>query len=151
MLLVILMFFGGCAGSTAGGIKMIRIQVISKAVLREIQRIMHPKIIKSVKVGNVAIEEKQVANIIGFFLLFMLSYITITFLMSFFLEDFTTLVTAVTACLSNIGPGLAGVGATENFSWIPLPGKWILSVAMLLGRLELYTVFVALSFLSWKR
>lgn len=151
MMLVMLMFFGGSAGSTGGGIKMIRIQVVMKTMLREVRRMVQPRIVQSVKVGNTPIEEKQVSNIIGFFLLFILSFVIISFIMSFYIEDFATASTSVAATLCNIGPGLAGVGATENFNWIPIGGKWVLTFAMLLGRLELFTVFIAFAPLSWKK
>ena len=71
--------------------------------------------------------------------------------MCMFIGDFTTAITTVTATICNIGPGLSGVGASENYAWIPLPGKWVLTFCMLLGRLEIYTVFIALSPTSWKR
>jgi trk system potassium uptake protein TrkH len=150
-LFVLLMFFGGSAGSTGGGIKMIRIQVIMKSMHREIRRLVQPRIVKSVKLGETPIDEKQVSNIIGFFLLYILSFVLLSLIMSLFIDDFTTAVTSVVATLSNIGPGLSGVGAAENFNWIPTGGKWVLTFAMLLGRLELYTVVIALSPLSWKR
>ena len=149
-LFIILMFFGGSAGSTGGGIKMIRIQVIMKAMRREIEKMVQPRIVKSIKLGDTPVEEKQVNNIIGFVVLYALFFVVLSFIMSFFIEDFSTAVTSVVATLSNIGPGISGVGATENFNWIPIGGKWVLTFAMLLGRLELYTVVIALSPKSWK-
>jgi len=71
--------------------------------------------------------------------------------MCFFIDDFTTAITAVVATMCNIGPGLSGVGAAENYAWIPIPGKWVLTFCMLLGRLEIYTVFIALAPSSWRR
>ncbi len=150
-MLVFLMFVGGCAGSTAGGIKMLRIQVLIKSMIREVRRMVQPKIVQSIKIGKVPVEEKQVANIVGFLLLFIMTYGILVFAMSFFVEDFSTAATAITATLGNIGPGLAGVGPTQSFNWIPLEGKWICTLAMLLGRLELYTVFIAFAPISWKR
>lgn len=149
--LVILMFFGGCAGSTGGGIKMSRILIFIKCALREIKTIIHPRIILPLKVANKTIEEKQVSNIIGFIALFMGSFLFFTIIMSFMIEDFSTAVTAVAATMCNIGPGLAGVGAAENYAWIPVGGKWILSLCMLLGRLEIYTVFILLMPSSWRK
>ncbi len=151
IMLVLLMFFGGSAGSTGGGIKMIRIQVVMKAIIREVRRMIQPRLIQSVKVGTHSMEERQVSNIIGFFMLFITTFVLLTFIMSFFIDDFTTATTSVVATLCNIGPGLSGVGATENFDWIPLGGKWVLTLAMLLGRLELYTVIIAFSPISWKK
>jgi len=151
MLLVFLMFFGGCAGSTAGGIKMLRIQVLQKAMTREVRRMVQPKLVQLVKVGKSVVDEKQVANILGFLLLFIMTYGILVFGMSFFVEDFSTAATAVTATLGNVGPGLSGVGPTQNFDWIPTGGKWLLTIAMLLGRLELYTVLIAFAPISWKK
>lgn len=150
-LLVLLMFFGGCAGSTGGGIKMVRIMVIVKTAFREIKTIIQPRTITPVKIGHKTIEEKQIANIIGFVVLFLIFFCLFSLVMSFFVQDFTTAFTTVAATMCNIGPGLSGVGAMENYAWIPLPGKWILSICMLLGRLEIYTVFIALAPGLWKK
>lgn len=151
IMLVLLMFFGGSAGSTGGGIKMIRIQIVLRAIMREMKRMVRPRLVSAVKLGKTPVEEKQVSNIVGFFMLFITTFVVLSFVMSFFIDDFATATTAVVATLCNIGPGLSGVGATENFAWIPLGGKWVLTLAMLLGRLELYTVLIAFSSLSWKK
>ena len=143
-MLVILMFFGGSAGSTGGGIKMVRIMVLLKTGWREVKTMVQPRLISPVKIAEKALEDKQVANISGFFILFILLYGIFTLLMSLILSDFTTALTSVSATICNIGPGLSGVGATENYNWIPNSGKWILSLAMLMGRLEIYTVIIAL-------
>ena len=150
-MLVILMFFGGCAGSTGGGMKMIRVMVIIKTAWREVKTIIQPRLIAPLKIAGKAMEERQVANIVGFVALFLTSFVILSALMSFLISDFTTAITTVIATMYNIGPGLSGIGATENYAWIPLPGKWILTFCMLLGRLEIYTVFIALSPASWRR
>ena len=150
-MLVILMFFGGCAGSTGGGIKMIRIMIITKASLREIKVMIQPRIIAPIKIAKKTIEEKQIANIIGFVILFLICFVGFSIIMSFIIEDFTTAITTVAATMCNIGPGLSGVGATETYAWIPLSGKWVLVLCMLLGRLEIYTVLIALAPVSWKK
>ena len=150
-MLVVLMFFGGCAGSTGGGIKMIRIMVFIKTAWREVKTIIQPRIIAPIKIAGKAIEEKQVANILGFIALFIGCFVFFSAAMSYLIGDFTTAVVSVVATMCNIGPGLSGVGATENYAWIPLTGKWILALCMLLGRLEIYTVFIALSPISWKK
>jgi len=149
--MVILMFFGGCAGSTGGGIKMIRIMVVAKTALREIKVMIQPRIISPIKIAKRRIEEKKIANIVGFVLLFLFCFVVFSFAMSFYVKDLTTAFTSVAATMCNIGPGLSGVGATENYAWIPLGGKWILTLCMLLGRLEIYTVFIALAPVSWKK
>ena len=150
-MLVILMFFGGCAGSTGGGIKMIRIMVAIKSALREVKTIIEPRIIAPLKIAKKTIEERQVANIVGFIALFVAFFVGFSLIMSFLIGDFTTSFTTVAATMCNIGPGLSGIGATENYAWIPISGKWILIFCMLLGRLEIYAVFIALSPLSWKK
>lgn len=150
-LLFVLMFFGGCAGSTGGGIKMIRIMVGIKVAWREIKTLIQPRIVLPIKIGKKSLEEKQVANIIGFIALFLGCFLILSAIMSFLINDFTTALASVAATMCNIGPGLSGVGPAENYAWIPTSGKWVLSLCMLLGRLEIYTVLIALSRISWKK
>ena len=151
VMLVVLMFFGGCAGSTGGGMKMIRVMVVLKAAWREVKTMIQPRLIVPIKAGRTVLPEKQVANILGFAVLYIVLFVLITGVMSLVVPDLTTAVTAVAATMCNIGPGLSGVGAAENYAWIPLGGKWVLILSMLLGRLEIYTVLIALAPLSWKR
>ena len=150
-MLVVLMFFGGCAGSTGGGIKMVRIMVFLKTAWREIKTIIQPRIIAPIKIASRALEEKNVLNILGFISLFLACFVVFSAIMSYFIKDFTTAVVSVVATMCNIGPGLSGVGAAENYAWIPLPGKWVLVACMLIGRLEIYTVLIAFSPISWKK
>jgi trk system potassium uptake protein TrkH len=150
-MLVILMFFGGCAGSTGGGMKMIRVMVFLKTAWREVKTLIQPRIISPIKIAGKAMEEKRVANILGFIALFLGCFVIFSGAMSFLLQDFTTAITSVVATMCNIGPGLSGIGAAENYAWIPIPGKWILTLCMLLGRLEIYTVLIALSPISWRK
>ncbi|MBD3345570.1 MAG: TrkH family potassium uptake protein [Chitinivibrionales bacterium] len=149
--LVILMFFGGCAGSTGGGMKMIRILVVLKTAWKEVRTMIQPRLIMPIKIGNEAIDYKIVSNILGFFTLFMLLFVLFSAIMAFMIPDFTTAVTTVVATMCNIGPGLSGIGAMENYAWIPMIGKWVLILCMLLGRLEVYTVLIALAPISWKK
>ncbi len=151
LMLVALMFFGGSAGSTGGGMKMIRIMVVLKTAWREVRTMIQPRLILPVKVGDAALEEKQVANILGFAMLFLLLFVFFSAIMSTMVHDFTTAITTVIATMCNIGPGLSGIGAYENYAWIPLGGKWVLVICMLLGRLEIYTVLIALAPISWKK
>ncbi len=150
-ILVVLMLFGGCAGSTGGGIKMIRIMVGIKTAWREVKTLMQPRIILPIKIEGKELKEKQVANIIGFMSLFLGCFVILCAIMSFLIDDFATAITSVIATMCNIGPGLSGVGATENYAWIPTSGKWVLCLCMLLGRLEIYTVLIALSPITWKK
>ena len=150
-MLVVLMFFGGCAGSTGGGMKMTRIMVGIKTAWREVKTIIQPRLISPIMIGEKELKEKQVANIVGFIALFLGCFVIFSAIMSFLIGDFTTAVTSVVATMCNIGPGLSGVGASQNYAWIPIPGKWVLALCMLLGRLEIYTVLIAFSPLSWKK
>ena len=131
LLLVVLMFFGGCAGSTGGGLKQIRIFVILKYIYRSLLRLLRPGLANRIRVGEETLDEKLVANIIGLALLWAVVFGVACVLLMPLLGDsmhdenwrLVTSVTAVAATLNNIGPGLAGVGATCNFGWMPLSAK----------------------------
>ena len=146
-----LMFVGGCAGSTGGGMKVMRIHLLVKFVFREVTRLVHPRAVVPVRMGGAAIDRDVVANVLGFFVLFMMSFAGGVFVMSELGMDMPTSFGAVAACLGNIGPGLGAVGPTDNYAWVPTTGKWVLSLLMLMGRLEIYTVIVLLSPATWKR
>lgn len=151
LLLLVLMFWGGCAGSTAGGIKAIRVLVTLKASWRELKKVVRPRLVTPLKVRRAPLQEPMVANIVAFFVLFVGLFVVCSLAMTLFVPDLVTAVSSVTACIANVGPGLAGVGATQHYGWIPLPGKWVLVVCMLLGRLEIYTVLVVLRPTFWRR
>lgn len=150
LLLLSMMFVGGCAGSTGGGMKVIRVLVVTKNVLREVVKMARPRLLKPVMIGNNPLEEQRVANIIAFVLLFIGLFVLSSLLMTLFIPDLVTASSAVIACIGNVGPGLAGVGPFENYSWIPLPGKWLLIANMLLGRLEIFTVLILLRPSVWR-
>jgi trk system potassium uptake protein TrkH len=146
-----LMFIGGCAGSTGGGMKVMRVHLLIKFVFREITRLVHPRAVVPVRMAGVAVDRDVVANVLGFFVLFMLSFAGGVFVMSELGMDMPTSFGAVAATLGNIGPGLGDVGPTDNYSDVPRAGKWVLSMLMLMGRLEIYTVIVLLAPSTWKR
>jgi trk system potassium uptake protein TrkH len=149
--LFMLMFFGGCAGSTGGGMKMMRVHLLVKFVFAEITRLIHPRAVVPVRIGKQAIEREVVANVVGFAILYIVIFVLGTFFMSTMGLDMETSFGAVAATLNNIGPGLGLVGPTDNYSHIPMAGKWLLSFMMLTGRLEVYTVIILLSFSYWKK
>jgi len=149
--LVLLMFWGGCAGSTGGGMKMIRVLVAAKASWRELRRIVRPRLVAPVKVGEEALPERMVASVVGFVLLFAGLFALASIVMTLFIPDLVTAVSAVAATIGNVGPGLGGVGATGNYAWVPIPGKWVLILCMLLGRLEIFTVLVLFRPSFWRR
>ncbi len=150
-ILFMLMFFGGCAGSTGGGIKMLRIHLLAKFVFSEITRLVHPHAVVPVRAGKIAVPREVVTNVVGFFILFVLIFVFGVLVMSLMGLDMPTSFGCVAATLGNIGPGLGDVGPTDNYARIPAAGKWFLSLLMLMGRLEIYTVIILLSPSYWKK
>jgi len=146
-----LMFVGGCAGSTGGGMKIMRVHLLVKFVFSEITRLVHPRAVVPVRIAGSAIPREVTTNVLGFFVLFMLVFAIGVFIMSELGMDMATSFGAVIACLGNVGPGLGDVGPASNFANVPELGKWVLALLMLMGRLELYTVIVLFSPHSWKK
>lgn len=151
ILLVLMMFVGGCAGSTGGGMKVVRVFIMLKKTLKEIRQFMRPQAVMQIKLGKEPIPQDTISHISAFFAIFVLVFAVASFLMTFFTPDLVTATTAVIATLGNIGPGLAAVGATQNYDQIPAGGQAILTLLMLLGRLELYTVLILFLPEFWKR
>lgn len=150
-MLIFLMFFGGCAGSTGGGIKMVRILVVMKVIGTAIRKRSQPRLVAPVRVGGQVVDNERVVDILSFFVLFTGLFIVVGLLMTLFVPDLATAIAASIATLGNIGPGLAGIGAIEHYGWIPIPGKWLLVLSMLLGRLEIFTVLVCLRPAVWRK
>lgn len=150
MLLLMLMFIGGCAGSTSGSIKVVRFVILFKSAARQIVRLLHPQAVVPVRLGREVIPDAVVENVQSFFFLFLLIFAAATAYISSLGLDLVTSVSAVAATLANVGPGLGLVGPMANYSAIPDPGKIVLSICMLVGRLEIYTVLVALSVRYWR-
>lgn len=145
MILFILMFFGACGGSTGGGIKISRIVILFKRLYYDIVALVHPRAVKTIKFENKKLNDKTV-NAIGYYaLLYIIIIAIITLLVSIDNFDFETTLTSVVSCISNIGPGLGLVGPTGNFSIFSNFSTILLTLAMLLGRLELYPLLLFLS------
>ena len=121
------MFIGGCAGSTGGGMKIIRLYVLIKFVRAEIQRLLHRSAVIPVRVGSTVIPREIVTNVLGFLALMVGLFITGVILMSIIGLDLESSFGAVAATLGNIGPGFGSVGPTDNYAHLPDIGKWILS------------------------
>jgi trk system potassium uptake protein TrkH len=151
ILLVLLMFVGGCAGSTGGGMKNIRVFVILKKVVRELQRFLNPSAVVRIKLGGRPLDQSIVSHISAFVAMFVLVFAVGTFIMTFYTPDLETAFSSVIASLGNIGPGLNKVGAVETYAAIPAPGKAFLTFCMLLGRLELYTIMILFIPRFWRR
>ncbi|RQD76593.1 MAG: TrkH family potassium uptake protein [Candidatus Syntrophonatronum acetioxidans] len=142
--LFFLKFMGGCGGSTGGSIKQIRIIVAAKLCFREVYRIIHPRAVIPVRLGNKSISENVAMNIAGFVLFYILIFVVSSLLMTSFGLELVSAFSAVAATLGNVGPGLDLVGPLETYAPIPSPGKILLSFLMLVGRLEIFTVMVLL-------
>ncbi|MFT4675891.1 MAG: trk system potassium uptake protein TrkH [Reinekea sp.] len=141
-------FIGGCAGSTAGGMKVIRVMLILKQGIREIKRLIHPKGVFTVKVGNRRVDDRVVESVWGFFSVYIMSYAVIFFGLLATGLDFETTWSAVGSSLNNLGPGLGQVA--NDYGTIPSTAKWLLCFAMLLGRLEIFTLLVLLTPQYWR-
>jgi trk system potassium uptake protein TrkH len=150
-LLLVLMFVGGCAGSTGGGFKTVRAILMVRFTRIELRRLLHPRAIINVRYGNRRVQDSVIQNVLGFFLLYISFLALGTLLLAALGIDLVTAGSASLACLSNIGPGLADVGPTANYAWMPGSAKWLLSFWMLLGRLEIYTVLILFAPELWKR
>jgi trk system potassium uptake protein TrkH len=150
-LVFLLMFTGGCAGSTGGGIKIVRQLVLFKNSRFEMRRLIHPKAIIPVRINGKTIPEGIIYNVLAFFIIYILIFVFGSLFMAMLGLDFETSVGSVAASLGNIGPGLGKVGPVDNYSFIPAIGKWALAFLMLLGRLELFTVLVLFTATFWKK
>ncbi len=150
-LLLFLMFLGGCAGSTGGGIKCMRVLLLCKQAYHELFRLVHPRAVKHIKLGGRIVPAEVMSGIWGFFILYVALFVVSSFLLAAMGIDVLTSFAAVAACIGNIGPGLGTVGPAENFAHLPLAAKWVLTWCMLLGRLEIYTVFILFVPEFWRK
>ncbi|MEH6444647.1 MAG: TrkH family potassium uptake protein [Oceanospirillaceae bacterium] len=148
-MLMLTAFAGGCAGSTAGGMKIIRVLLIFKQGHREIKRLVHPNAIFSVKLSNKPIAEKVLQAVWGFFSVYMLVFVIMLLAIMATGIDQITAWSAVAATLNNLGPGLGSVAA--NYGDVNDTAKWILCFSMLLGRLEVFTLIILFTPIFWRR
>ncbi len=150
-LLVLLMLMGGCAGSTAGGLKVGRIQVLLKALAREVRLFMQPQAVIPVRLGRKSLGDEILLAILAFVALFLVVMLAGVLAMIPFTPDIRTAAAAVITCMGNVGPGFAAVGPTLNYGAVPDAGKAILTALMLVGRLELYTVLAIFMPAFWRK
>jgi trk system potassium uptake protein TrkH len=148
ILLLLLSFVGGCAASTGGGIKVIRFLLLIKQGIREVQRLIHPKAQIPVRMGDRSVNHRVVDAVWGFFSLYVASFVMMYLALAATGLDLVTAFSAVAACINNLGPGLAEVG--PHYQGLPDAAKWILCLAMLLGRLEIFTLLVLLAPSFWR-
>ena len=149
ILLILFSFVGGCAGSTAGGMKVIRVILLLKQGYRELIRLIHPNSKIKVKVGNSAINERTLETIWGFFAIYVFVFFTVMLLLMLSGLDFLTSFSAVAATINNLGPGQGEV--INNYSNLTDVNKWILSFSMIVGRLEIFTLLVIFTPDFWRK
>lgn len=150
LLLAVTMFTGGCAGSTAGGIKICRFVVLLKTVAAELRRTLHPQMLLTVYYNNKILPIPTLINIGRFFFLYVFTVVALSFALSATGLPVEESIFGVATCMSSIGPAFGSLGATGNYSGVTSIGKLILCVAMLLGRLELFTVLALLRSEYWR-
>jgi len=150
-LLVILMFIGGCAGSTAGGIKVSRFIIAIKTFFRDIRQMIHPRSVSGVSLDGRKLDDKTIHGVNSYFALYLILFLCIFLLISLEPFDFETNFTATLACFNNIGPGLGAVGPASSFAAYSAPAKLLLSFAMLLGRLEIFPIILIFTPSFWKK
>ncbi len=149
LLLIFSCFIGACAGSTCGGIKVIRILLLFKQGIREIKRLIHPNAIFTIKIGDKPISERIIEAVWGFLAVYVIIFAILLLVLMATDIDFLTAFSALSACINNLGPGLGEV--SQNYYGINEIAKWILCLAMLLGRLEIFTLLVLFTPAFWRR
>jgi trk system potassium uptake protein TrkH len=149
---LVLMFIGGCAGSTACGIKIFRIQILYLFIINELKKIIYPRGVFILKYDSNNVNEKFMSSIISFIYLYIIIFFFITVLLSLSGLDFITSISGAATSISNVGPGLGSlIGPNGNFSQLPDISKWVLSLGMILGRLELFAILVLFLPSFWRK
>ena len=148
-MLIISCFIGACAGSTGGGIKVIRVLLLFKQGVREIKRLIHPNAIFTIKLDDKPIPDRIIEAIWGFLAVYVVIFVVLLLALMATDIDFTTAFSALSACINNLGPGLGEV--SNNYFNINTAAKWFLCIAMLLGRLEIFTLLVLFTPAFWRR
>lgn len=151
MILLALMFVGGCAGSTAGGLKTSRIALLMKVVRREFQRVINRRGVFAVQQAGVPVSETTIQGLLNLVYLAFLVNFTSALILTACGVDILTAISSVAACMFNIGPGLGAVGPAEHYGHLPGPAKWTLTFCMLAGRLEFYTVIALFTPAFWRK
>lgn len=151
MLIFSLFFIGGSAGSTAGGIKIVRHIIMIKNTFFEFKKLLHPNAIIPVRYNGVGIPKNIIYNILPFFVMYMLIFIVSSISLTFFGLDFMSAIGATASTLGNIGPALGTLGPVDNYAHLTIGAKWICSFLMLIGRLELFTVLILFTPFFWRK
>ena len=151
VIMLIIMFIGGCAGSTTGGIKIFRLQILFRGAITQIRKLTQPHAVLVMRFNGKTVNENTYNSVIGFFFMYIFLFILSAISISFFNIDFLTALSAAASAISNVGPGLGDViGPTGSYFSLNNEVKWILALTMIVGRLEIFTVLVLLSLNFWK-
>ena len=146
-----LLFIGGSAGSTAGGVKVVRHIILFKNSFLELKRQLHPSAIIPVRLNKRAIDQSITYNVVAFIMMYILIFAIGAIIMTTLGVDFDTALGSVATSLGNVGPGIGDVGPVDNFAWLSSGAKWFLSILMLIGRLELFTVLILFTPYFWRK
>ena len=151
VIMMIIMFIGGCAGSTTGGIKIFRLQILFRGARTQIKKLTQPHAVLVMRFNGKAVNDNTYSSVMGFFFMYILLFILSAISLSFFNLDFLTAFSASASAISNVGPGIGDIiGPLGNYSTLDNGAKWILAITMVIGRLEIFTVLVLLSLNFWK-
>ncbi len=150
-ILVVLMLLGACAGSTGGGIKMVRLALLFKAMARQIKQAIRPRSVATIKMDGRPVEETTISRVLVFFFGYLLIILVASLAVSVDNFSLETNFTAVLSAISNIGPGLGAVGPMGNFAGFSILSKWVLSICMLVGRLEIYPILMLFAPSIWRK
>lgn len=151
MLIFSLFFIGGSAGSTSGGVKVVRQVIMIKSSFYEFKKLLHPNAIIPVRYDGGGVPKTIIYNILSFFVLYMLIFIVSSIILTLFGLDFISAIGAAASSLGNIGPALGTLGPVHNYAHLSIPAKWFCSFLMLIGRLELFTVLILFTPFFWKK
>ena len=149
--LLLVMIIGGSAGSTSGGLKVIRVYLLFKYIASEFTRLLHPQALVPVRVKGAAVPRDVVSTVLGYIGVYFVAILLGTFLVTSTGVDWITSISAVVSCLGGVGPGMGGVGPFDNYAWFSDFAKWVLTACMLLGRLEFFSLLILLSPAYWRR
>ena len=149
-LLILVMFTGSCAGSTAGGIKISRFIIAAKGMAKNIKQLIHPQRVKITKLDDKPLSDETIKNVNNYFLVYIAIYVVSMLIVSLDKFGFETNFTAVAATLNNIGPGLGAAGPTESFADFSIVSKLVFSFDMLIGRLEIFPILLLFMPSTWK-
>ncbi len=148
-ILLLLMFVGGCAGSTAGGFKISRVLMLFKTIKRELQKLLHPRAVASIRLDGKRVDEKTISSLGSYLAIYVLFFCVVVFLLGFDKFDLETNISAAASCVNNIGPGLGAAGPAASYAAFSPFSKILLSLTMLLGRLEIFPLILTFSPSTW--